>query len=355
MQLSALGLALNPCARITVQGGVEPPLFLVEAPIRGAQFSARMVSPEQLPQAHDFLVAALVRGERVDQVSADAIAELQQIGLLADRDALPRSVHYNLTGHGQALGAVSLEQLRASDVLGEPVRSRGFRMPEDWAIQNLKFHPHHHASIWAPVLVDEASGDAFDLRAAPAALDASATCDFFSREGFAELADLLPQTHVAELGRYFQALASEGFMSRDDDRGSRRFFAHNHPVANFWHDQLNERVSQLVGRRTKPSYTFASIYLEGGELEWHTDRPPCEYTLTLLIDCAPLDEEGRSPWALKVKGRDGRIHVIHQRIGDALLFKGRELEHSRDILPSGQHSSSLLFHFVDADYEGEME
>jgi hypothetical protein len=354
MQLSALGLALNPCARITVQGGVEPPLFLVEAPIRGAQFSARTVSAEQLPQAHDFLVAALVRGERVEQVSADAIAELQQIGLLADRDALPKHVHYNLFGHGSASGAAAMDELQAAGMLGEPLRSRGFRLPEQWASEQLKFQPHHHASIWAPVLVDGPSAYPIEKPAAPVALDAPATCDFFSREGFAELSDLLPKTHVAELGRYFQALATEGFMSRDDDRGSRRFFAHNHPVANFWHDQLNERVSQLVGCRTKPSYTFASIYLEGGELEWHTDRPPCEYTITLLIDCAPLDTEGRSPWALKVKGRDGRIHAIHQRIGDALLFKGRELEHSRDVLPSGQHSSSLLFHFVDADYEGEM-
>ena len=69
----------------------------------------------------------------------------------------------------------------------------------------------------------------------------------------------------------------------------------------------------------------------------------------------PLDAEGRSPWALKLTGRDGTIHSLHQGVGEALIFKGRELRHGRDMLPEGHRSASLLFHFVDEDYDGVME
>lgn len=353
MQLSSLGLALNPCASISVQGGSEPPLFLVQAPVKGGQYSVRVVNPGELPEAHRFLASALIRGEPVEQVSEQGVAELRQVGLLAPLDDLPQPVHYDFDAGRHNQGAIVRGRNEAVAASGEPVRSRGFRMPADWTDLPLGFQSHHHGSVWAPVLAGESVPHAADNHAT-LELDARETREFFAREGFVELADLLPASHVAELARYFWALAREGFLALDEDRGCKRHVAHSHPVADFWHDQLNERVSQLVGHRTKPSYSFVSLYLEGGDLKWHNDRPPCEYTITLLIDYAPLDGEGRSPWALQVKGRDGSIHRLHQRIGDALIFKGRELLHSRDALPAGHRSGSLLFHFVDAEYEGEM-
>jgi hypothetical protein len=354
MQLSSLGLALNPCATISVQGGSEPPLFLVQAPIKGLQFSVRVVDPVALPEAHGFLAAALIRGESVDQVSEQGIVELREIGLLAAADQLPQLVQYDLSADRHPATPNPLDRTQAAAVMGDPVHSHGFRVPADWADLPLGFQPHHHGSVWAPVLATEPPASTQAHRDAAVALDPAAARVFFEREGFVELGDLLPASHVAELARYYWALAGEGFMQLDEVRGSRRHVAHSHPVADFWHDQLSERVSQLVGRRTKPSYSFVSMYLAGGELKWHTDRPPCEYTITLLLDYAPLDGAGRSSWPLLVKGRDGTTHSLLQRIGDALIFKGRELEHCRGVLPAGHRSGSLLFHFVDEDYDGEM-
>ncbi|MBP7624383.1 MAG: hypothetical protein KA763_10475 [Xanthomonadales bacterium] len=354
MQLQSLGLALNPCASISVQGGSEPPLFLVRAPIKGAHICERLVTPDELPAAHGFLAAALIRGEAVDLVSEQGVDELRGIGLLAPIDALPQPVHYDLSTerHGR-LGAV-LDRPQAVASAGEPMLGRGLRLPEDWSDLPLRFRPHHHGSVWAPILADSDADAMPPANAAAGEFDSLATRDFFAREGYVELHDLLPASHVAELARYYWALAGEGFLQLDDHRGCLRHIAHSHPVADFWHDQLNARVSQLVGCATKPSYSFVSLYREGGDLKWHVDRPPCEYTITLLVDYAPLDAADRSPWALKLRARDGRTRELHQRVGDALIFKGRELKHSRDVLPTGHRSASLLFHFVDADYDGVM-
>ncbi|MEP6881035.1 MAG: hypothetical protein ABI866_03525, partial [Dokdonella sp.] len=67
-----------------------------------------------------------------------------------------------------------------------------------------------------------------------------------------------------------------------------------------------------------------------------------------------LDADSRSPWALKVKGRDGTTHSLHLRIGEALILKGRELVHGREVLPNGHRSASLLFHFVNEDFDGDL-
>lgn len=363
MSPSPPSLELNPSARISIHDHEQPPSFLVEAPIKGASFSSVRVGAENLPGAHAFLCSILIDGRQDVQIGEREAVELQQIGLFAPADSMPQAVDYQFPQRDLAHGKPLLGRPGTGDPHERSVTPPcALRIPTEWPEQTLRFERHHHDSVWAPVRI--ADHDDADLRSdsrraeVPApdpTLDTQATHTHFEREGFAVLENLLPAEHVAELGRYFQALAAQGFLSCSEDRGSRRHTAHNHPVANFWHDQLNERVSQLAGRRTKPSYTFVSLYLAGGDLFWHTDRPPCEYTITLLLDYAPLAADHRSPWALRLKGRDGTIHALHQRVGEALIFKGRELRHGREMLPDGHRSASLLFHFVNEDYDGVME
>jgi hypothetical protein len=362
MSPTSLGLALNPSARISIDDHEKPPSFLVDAPVKGASLSRVRVCAENLPGAHAFLCSILIDGREDVQIGEQDAAELRRIGLFAPEDALPQTVAYRFPLREPADSNTMRSRSSIYDPKGRPAQLSALRLPAEWRQQALRFEPHHHGSVWAPVRV--ASGDELDGRDdnehlealnQQAVLDDEATRAHFEREGFALLNNLLPAEHVKELGEYFQAMAAQGFLSCKQEGGIHRFVAHNHPVARFWHDQLNERVSQLAGRRTKPSYSFVSLYLAGGDLFWHTDRPPCEYTITLLLDYTPLDGDGRSPWALKLKGRDGTIHSLHQRVGEALILRGRELMHGRDALPDGHSSASLLFHFVNEDYDGEME
>ncbi len=361
MQLAGIELALNPSASIVVQGEPAAPAFFVQAAIKAAALSSVLVEASNFPDAHAFLRSALIEGRRAAPLSARGADELLRIGLFAPRDALPRAVDYPFPTRAATAAscALSLAELEAGTA--EPARAP-LRLPAAWRDRPLRFVPHHHGSVWAPVIPAACAASGEDCEAAAASdasapapeLDSEETREQFGREGFATLPDLLPAVQVAALGHYFRELAAEGYLGRDDAGGTRRFMAHNHPVAMFWHHQLNARVAQLIGRPSQPSYSFVSVYAAGGDLNWHVDRPPCEYTLTLLVDYAPLDAEQRSPWALNIRGRDGRLHAVHQCLGEALIFKGRELKHSRDLLPSGHRSTSILFHFVDDDYQGEM-
>lgn len=355
-------LQLNPAARISVCDVDSPPSFLIEAPIKGASLSSVRVSPANLPRAHAFLCSILIDGRKTAEIDQESVAELCRIGVFARADAMPQAVAYRfpLRAPADLNGNPSGSRV---DTAGGPITQLpALRLPGEWSTLSLQFEPHHHGSVWAPVQV--ASGVGTDIpqdsrhpgpMSPETSLDEEAIHAQFEREGYAILKNLLPAEHVTEMGEFFQALAAQGFLSCDANDGLRRLFAHNHPVARYWHDQLNERVSQLAGRRTKPSYSFVSLYLAGGDLFWHTDRPPCEYTVALLLDYAPLDADGQSAWALKLKGRDGNTRFLHQRIGEALIFRGRELMHGRDVLPDGSRSVSVFFHFVNEDYDGEME
>lgn len=359
MQQAGIDLALNPSASIVVQGERAAPAFFVLAPVKAAALSSVLVEASNFPDAHAYLCAALVEGRVEAPLSARGADELLRIGLFAPRDALPQAVDYPFPtlAATTASTARSLAELEVG--LDEPARA-SLRLPQAWRNLDLHFVPHRHGSVWSPVIRSACAAHCEDSEAAAAnpapspELDSEEMRAQFDREGFANLPDLLPAAQVLALGHYFRELAAEGYLGRDDAGGTRRFVAHNHPVAMFWHHQLNARVAQLIGRPSKPSYSFVSVYEAGGDLSWHVDRPPCEYTITLLVDYAPLDAEQRSPWALNIRGRDGRLHAVHQRLGEALIFKGRELRHSRGLLPDGHRSTSILFHFVDADYQGEM-
>lgn len=357
-----MSLKLNPGAKICIQSATDSPSFLIEVPIRGVSLCSVQVAADNLPGAHEFLCSTLIDGRTDVQIDEQAETELVQIGLFAPADSLPQAVNYEFPRCCPTYSGPLLSRAEVEAISSERSPSCQLRLPTEWSEQAIRFMAHRGDGIWAPVRVDSHSGP--DDRAATKRLelclpanvsDSDATRAQFIQEGFVNLDNLLPAEHVAELGRYFQALTAEGFLPCLNDRGTHRYVAHNHTVARYWHDQLNRRVSQLARQPTKPSYCFASVYAAGGGLSWHNDRTPCEYTIALLLFYTPLRADNRSPWALKLKARDGTVHSVHQRVGDALMFKGRELMHSRDVLPDGHRSVSLMFHFVDADYAGEME
>lgn len=346
-------MQVNTAARITVQGGDEPPSFLIEAPCRGDAFRSTLVTPESLPGAYRYLRSTLLEGEQDPLADAEVIAELRRTGLFVEADEVPATVRYPITSAADLPGPGPLRQ--ASE-LPWPV-------PGDWQEPDTGFVRCPQSRLWMPVraasggipgtpeLPDSTDGTRF----ASAWPQDSLARVAFATEAYTELEHLLPASAVQALASYYRELGNQGYLERRESRGVRRLIAHNHSAAKFWHYQLNERVSQLVGKRTKPSYSFVSSYLQGSDLFWHTDRPPCEYTITLLIEYAPLSSDGRSAWPLLIRRRDGEVTAVHQRVGDALIFKGRELSHSREHLPDGHQSLSLLFHYVDAEYEGELD
>jgi hypothetical protein len=85
----------------------------------------------------------------------------------------------------------------------------------------------------------------------------------------------------------------------------------------------------------------------------HVDREQCEFSLTMAIDYTP-EPVAECPWPLKLELADGGLATIFQALGDALLYRGRERPHFRDPLPDGHTSTSIFFHYVPEDFDGDL-
>ncbi len=174
----------------------------------------------------------------------------------------------------------------------------------------------------------------------------------FSEKGYVPVAHLIHPFHLSALRRYYRYHLRHGTFRLGDSQSSSRYVAFNEPVARFFHHQLTSRISEIVGESVKPSYCYFSSYTEGALLEMHTDREQCEFSVSLCIDYSP-EPDLATPWPLRLHINGGQVQVF-QALGDALLYRGREIPHSRGPLPKGHSSTSLFFHFVRQDFTGSL-
>lgn len=175
----------------------------------------------------------------------------------------------------------------------------------------------------------------------------------FEVAGFAAIDGLVPAPHVACLRRHYRTLVRTGRVPLGDGQSQLRFAMHNEDVARFFHHQLAGAVATIVGAPVKPSYCYFASYVGGAELPEHVDRAQCEYTLALLVDFEP-EPAFDSPWPLRFRAGSRRV-AVHQAIGEAVLFRGRDIPHSRPMLADGRTSTSIFFHYVPAEFTGRLD
>jgi hypothetical protein len=179
------------------------------------------------------------------------------------------------------------------------------------------------------------------------------TAAMFHSRGYAPVSDLIHPFHIAALRRYYRYLIRTGAIRLGDGQSPRRYVAHNEPVARFFHQVLAPTLSLVVGEPLKPSYVYMASYLSGAELKKHTDRPQCEFSVTLCLDFSP-EPELQTPWPIQLDTPSGTIKV-YQALGDGLAYRGMQLPHFREILGEGQTSTSIFFHYVSEDFTGSLD
>jgi hypothetical protein len=171
-------------------------------------------------------------------------------------------------------------------------------------------------------------------------------------KGYVAVPDLIHPFHVGALRRYYRCRTRQGCYLFGDDQVRRRFAAHDEEIARFIHAQLTHAISDIAGAALKPSYSYFVSYLSGAELEEHVDREQCDYSISACIDASP-EPHAESPWPIKVGSGDEKVE-IYQRLGDALIYRGCQVSHSRDRLPGGFTSAALLLHYVDESFTGTL-
>ncbi len=175
----------------------------------------------------------------------------------------------------------------------------------------------------------------------------------FRERGHVPLGNLIHPFHLAALRRYYRRAIRCGAVSLGDVQSARRYAAHNDGVARFFHHQIANAVGFVVGEAIKPSYVYLASYLGGADLKKHIDREQCEFSVTLCLDFSPEPELATS-WPIRLDTPEGAV-TVYQALGDGLVYRGTKVPHYRDVLAEGNTSTSIFFHYVPADFCGELE
>ncbi|HTS37150.1 MAG TPA: hypothetical protein VMH04_15855 [Candidatus Solibacter sp.] len=175
----------------------------------------------------------------------------------------------------------------------------------------------------------------------------------FQEKEYAPLVGLIHPFEVAALRRYYRYLIRRGAISLGDGQSSRRYVAHNEPVARFFHNRIARVLSMIAGEHLKPSYVYLASYQEGAELKKHTDREQCDFSVTLCLDFSP-EPVHETLWPIRLETSSGDV-VVYQALGEGLAYRGTRLPHYRSPLGKGQTSTSIFFHYVRADFSGPLD
>lgn len=169
---------------------------------------------------------------------------------------------------------------------------------------------------------------------------------------YVSLRGLIHPFQLGALRGYYRQQIRDGKLRLGDNQTPRRYLAHNERIASFFHHQLTAIVSDIAGEPVKPSYVYVASYQPGARLPKHTDRPQCEFSISLCLDFTP-EPAGRTSLPLCLETGQGTVKIF-QHLGDGLLYRGCELPHFRTVLPRNCTSTSIFFHYVRRDFSGPL-
>ena len=122
------------------------------------------------------------------------------------------------------------------------------------------------------------------------------------------------------------------------------YSVHTDPLIESLSTLSHPKMEKITGLELLPTYTYFRLYMPGDILKPHIDREACEISVTICLG-----------WDYKGVANDYRwpIYIEETRvdldIGDAVVYKGIDVEHWRDEFIAEEDSwhAQAFLHYVD--------
>lgn len=160
---------------------------------------------------------------------------------------------------------------------------------------------------------------------------------------------LISEEEAISLSNKLKDIVKSGQTTRDPQCPKSEAI-HGHPVFDELLEKLLPQIEQATGKKLYPTYAYARYYNPGEELHLHLDRPACEYSATLTLDFEgdvwpilvgdPVSGNFETDIPLNIK------HVNLKR-GEAVVYKGCEKYHWREVYTQGSWQTQVFLHYVD--------
>lgn len=150
---------------------------------------------------------------------------------------------------------------------------------------------------------------------------------------------------TATISQYFENKIAIGewkeAIDKNEDSKITKFFYYADPLVEVVLKTSKDLVEDATGKTLFPTYSYARIYQPGEELLPHTDRPACEYSVTVNI----AHKGAASPIYMQYKDNPVEQHILAP--GDAVVYKGCDVRHWRLPFEKNQLNVQFMLHYVD--------
>ena len=167
----------------------------------------------------------------------------------------------------------------------------------------------------------------------------------FQEKGFQKVKGYIPPFFSTYLRNYFTLRAQNDPSLRGDEQAPNSHCVYGDPAFEMVMAMSTQDIENIVDKNLVPQYTYARIYKNGSVLERHSDRPECQYSVTLC-----LGGEYEKQWPIWINDYSGKSHEVPLDVGDMVVYHGTELEHWREKF-EGNMQYQLFMHYVDSEGE----
>jgi hypothetical protein len=166
----------------------------------------------------------------------------------------------------------------------------------------------------------------------------------FQDQGFQKVKGFIPSFFSTYLRNYFTLRVKNDRLG-GDEQAPNSHCVYGDPAFDMVMAMSTEDIGRIVGKNLIPQYTYARIYKNGSDLKIHSDRPECQYSVTLS-----LGGDYEKPWPIWIKDYAGNMNEVPLDEGDMVVYHGTELEHWRERF-EGNMQYQLFMHYVDSEGE----
>jgi len=159
----------------------------------------------------------------------------------------------------------------------------------------------------------------------------------FDKNGYVHLKNFLDKDNCKQLTQELNQCINRGETTKDPQCPLSEA-VHGSITFDKLLKDLLPYFEKVSGKKLYPTYSYARLYKSGEELKKHTDRPACEISATVT-----LGFDG-NPWSIYMAG-----NKIDMQVGDAVLYRGIDVEHWREKYVEGKWQAQVFLHYVDAD------
>ena len=164
-----------------------------------------------------------------------------------------------------------------------------------------------------------------------------------SNEGFLKLNNIISTKSAEDLSQKTLNLINNDRPVFSKDRGW-CWGLYKAPFLEELMIKINPLMEIISDVQLLPTYWFTTIYTNNSYLKTHTDRPSCEFSLSLNL-------KSEMDWPIFFKDRNNVKHEFITKVGSGIAYLGCERPHWRPPLISEKKQLFIqsFFHYVNAN------